>query len=49
MAMTGGTDRERQFIKAVNAYYNTPEGPGNGRGWTVLPWAGGTARSRGRV
>ena len=27
MAMTAGTDRERLFITALNAYYNTPEGP----------------------
>src|SRR6476646_690340 len=27
MAMTAGTDRERRFITALNAYYNTPEGP----------------------
>ena len=27
MAMKAGTDRERQFITALNAYYNTPDGP----------------------
>jgi tetratricopeptide (TPR) repeat protein len=27
MAMTAGTDRERQFITALNVYYNTAEGP----------------------
>ena len=26
MAMKGGTDRERGFITALNAYYNTPDG-----------------------
>ena len=30
MAMTGGTDRERQFIVALNSYYNTPDGPVTG-------------------
>ncbi len=30
MAMTGGTDRERQFIGALNTYYNTPDGPVTG-------------------
>jgi len=27
MAMPAGTDRERLFITALDAYYNTPEGP----------------------
>src|SRR5882672_10228314 len=27
MAMTAGTDRERQLITALNVYYNTAEGP----------------------
>jgi tetratricopeptide (TPR) repeat protein len=27
MTMKGGTDRERGFITALNAYYNTPDGP----------------------
>lgn len=27
MSMKAGTDRERQFITAVNAYYSTPDGP----------------------
>jgi tetratricopeptide (TPR) repeat protein len=27
MAMKTGTDRERGFIAALNAYYNTPDGP----------------------
>lgn len=27
LAMKAGTDRERQFITALNAYYNTPDGP----------------------
>jgi tetratricopeptide (TPR) repeat protein len=27
MAMKAGTDRERQFITALNAYYSTPDGP----------------------
>ena len=27
MAMTAGTDRERRFIEALNAYYNTSNGP----------------------
>jgi tetratricopeptide (TPR) repeat protein len=27
MAMKSGTDRERRFITAINAYYNTPDGP----------------------
>jgi tetratricopeptide (TPR) repeat protein len=27
MAMTAGPDRERQFITALNVYYNTAEGP----------------------
>jgi tetratricopeptide (TPR) repeat protein len=27
MAMTGGTDRERRFITALNTYYNTPDSP----------------------
>ena len=31
MAMTAGTDRERQFITALNAYYNTPDGPRRAR------------------
>src|ERR1044071_3795532 len=30
MAMTGGTDRERQFIAALNAYYNTSHSPSTG-------------------
>ena len=49
MAMTAGTDRERQFIMALNSYYNTPDGPVYRRGRTVLPRAGRTARSRHRV
>jgi tetratricopeptide (TPR) repeat protein len=27
MAMKAGSDRERQFITALNAYYSTPDGP----------------------
>jgi tetratricopeptide (TPR) repeat protein len=27
MALKAGTDRERQFITALNAYYSTPDGP----------------------
>jgi hypothetical protein len=27
MAIKAGTDRERQFITALNAYYSTPDGP----------------------
>src|SRR6266568_4757772 len=30
MAMDAGTDRERGFITALNAYYNTPDGPTTG-------------------
>src|SRR5437868_4455844 len=30
MAMNAGTDRERGFITALNAYYNTPDGPSTG-------------------
>src|SRR5438874_4214362 len=30
MAMTAGTDRERGFIAALNAYYNTPDSPTTG-------------------
>jgi tetratricopeptide (TPR) repeat protein len=30
MAMKAGTDRERQFITALNAYYSTPDGPATG-------------------
>jgi tetratricopeptide (TPR) repeat protein len=30
MPMEAGTDRERQFITALNAYYSTPEGPATG-------------------
>src|SRR5467141_1546191 len=30
MAMKAGTDRERLFITALNAYYNTPDGPTTG-------------------
>jgi tetratricopeptide (TPR) repeat protein len=30
MAMKAGTDRERQFITALNAYYITPDGPASG-------------------
>src|SRR5437016_1880001 len=30
MAMTAGTDRERGFITALDAYYNTPESPTTG-------------------
>src|SRR5436189_2425435 len=30
MAMTGGTDRERLFITALSAYYNTPDSPATG-------------------
>lgn len=30
MMMTAGTDRERQFITALNVYYNTAEGPATG-------------------
>src|SRR5438067_13637416 len=30
MAMNAGTDRERGFITALNAYYNTPDGPATG-------------------
>src|SRR5207302_1843173 len=26
MAMSAGTDREREFITALNVYYNTPDG-----------------------
>jgi tetratricopeptide (TPR) repeat protein len=31
MAMKGGTDLERGFITALNAYYNTPDGPATGK------------------
>ncbi len=30
MAMKAGTDRERQFITALNTYYNTPDSPVTG-------------------
>ena len=30
MAMKAGTDRERRFITALNAYYNTPDSPTTG-------------------
>jgi len=30
MAMKTGTDREREFITALNAYYNTPDSPTTG-------------------
>ena len=30
MAMKAGTDRERQFITALNTYYNTPDSPTTG-------------------
>jgi tetratricopeptide (TPR) repeat protein len=30
MAMKAGTERERQFITALNAYYSTPDGPATG-------------------
>src|SRR5438445_11912465 len=30
MAMKAGTDLERGFITALNAYYNTPDGPATG-------------------
>src|SRR5437762_4109929 len=30
MGMTAGTERERSFIAALNAYYNTPDGPNTG-------------------
>jgi tetratricopeptide (TPR) repeat protein len=30
MEMKAGTDRERQFITALNAYYSTPDGPTTG-------------------
>src|SRR5438094_941807 len=30
MAMKAGTDRERGFVTALNAYYSTPEGPNAG-------------------
>ena len=30
MAMKAGTERERQFIWALNAYYSTPDGPATG-------------------
>src|SRR5438067_3377424 len=30
MGTTAGTDRERGFITALNAYYNTPDGPSTG-------------------
>ena len=30
MAMTAGTDRERQFIAALNTYYSTPDSPTTG-------------------
>src|SRR5436190_24139011 len=30
MAMTGDTDRERLFITALSAYYNTPDSPATG-------------------
>jgi tetratricopeptide (TPR) repeat protein len=46
MAMTAGTDRERQFIVAVNAYYNTPEGPVTGE---VGQSCHGPVGPRGRV
>src|ERR1700730_7842489 len=31
MAMKAGTDRERRFITALNAYYNTPHSPTSGQ------------------
>ena len=31
MAMKAPTDRERQFITALNAYYHAPEGPRRAR------------------
>lgn len=31
MAMKAGSDRERQFITALNAYYSTPDGPSTGQ------------------
>ena len=31
MAMKAGTDRERRFITALNAYYNTPDSPTSGQ------------------
>jgi hypothetical protein len=49
MAMTAGTERERAFITALNTYYNTPDSPQRGRGWTILSWASGGARSGGRL
>ena len=30
MALTAGTDRERQFITALHTYYNTPDSPATG-------------------
>jgi tetratricopeptide (TPR) repeat protein len=30
MALTAGSDRERQFITAVHTYYNTPDSPATG-------------------
>src|SRR5438045_9215220 len=30
MAMNAATERERGFITALNAYYNTPDGPATG-------------------
>ena len=44
MAMKAGTERERQFITALNVYYNTPEGRAHGRGRPVMPRPGWTAR-----
>ncbi len=49
MAMTGWHRSRAGFITALNAYYNTPDSPDDGRGRTILSWASGTARSRGRL
>ena len=46
MAMTGGTDRERLFIAALNSYYNTADGPVTGE---VGQSCHGPVGPRGRV
>ena len=46
MGMTAGTERERGFITALNAYYNTPDGPSTGE---VGQSCHGPVGPRGRV
>ena len=49
MAMKAGTDRERRIYHGAKRLLQYARQSDDGRGWAVLSWAGGTARSRGRI